>query len=201
MTDPRPRLLLASRSPRRRGLLTTHGVEHDAVDPGVDDADLIYRGPDPAAWAKALAYLKARAGLAHAHPGQVVLAADTVCVLADEVIGQPRDRDDAERIVRSFVGAVHEVLTGVALIPADRSWRDIFIDRATVTWGDVPDDEIESYLDSGAWLGKAGAYNLEERLKAGWSITYEGDPTSIVGLPMEALLPRLDRLHTAEPAA
>ena len=199
--DARPRLLLASRSPRRRDLLATYGIEHDVVDSGVDDSELTYHGPDPAAWARALAYLKARAGAAHAKPGQIVLAADTICVLGDEVIGQPRDRDDAERILRSFVGTTHDVLTGVALVPADRSWRDIFVDRAAVTWGGIPDDEIERYLDSGAWFGKAGAYNLEERLRAGWAITYEGDPTSIVGLPMEALLPRLDRLHAAEPAA
>lgn len=191
-SPPSPRLVLASRSPRRRELLRAHGIDHDAIDPGIDDAELTDAGTDPAEWAMSLAHLKARAGLAKSPPGSIVLGADTVCILDGAVIGQPRDRAHARDILRSFVGVEHGVVTGVALVSSD--WREIFCDRSLVRWGKIPGVEIEAYLDSEQWRGKAGAYNLAERLNAGWAIEYDGDPTSIMGLPMRALAPRLDRV-------
>ena len=71
--------------------------------------------------------------------------------------------------------------------------REVFVDRAEVSWGAVSDAEIDLYVVSGAWRGKAGGYNLRERIDAGWSIEFDGDPTSIMGLPMRALGPRLAR--------
>ena len=70
----------------------------------------------------------------------------------------------------------------------------MFVDTATVTVGDIPGREVNAYVNSGQWRGKAGAYNLDERLEAGWPITFSGDPTTIVGLPMRRLLPLLERL-------
>lgn len=190
----RPRLYLASRSPRRHALLHEAGIEHEVrLAEGLDDADLSPGEVTPECWVASLAYLKARAVADAMDPGDdaVVLGADTICVMGDEIIGQPTDRDDAGRIIRSFRLAEHEVLTGVAMVDREGHLRDLFIDRATVRVGDLPDDSIERYLDSGDWHGKAGAYNLFERLEAGWPIEYSGDGTTIVGLPMRALGDRL----------
>lgn len=188
-------LVLASRSPRRHALLAEAGIEHVAPGAGVDDSLLAMGAASPAEWAASLAYLKARAGAELAESRGLapclVLGADTVCVLGGRVIGQPADRADAEWILRSFCGTTHEVITGVALLDTETGERDVFVDRASVTWGDVPDERIAEYLDSERWRGKAGAYNLGERLDAGWPITYTGDPTTIVGLPMRALCARL----------
>lgn len=188
-----PPLLLASTSPRRRELLAEAGVSHVARSPGVDDADLRPGDVSPAQWVAALSYLKARAGIeasADIEPG-VVLAADTICVLGDRIIGQPRDAADAQAIIRSFEGCAHEVMTGVTILDARSGARDLFVDRATVWVGEIGDESIETYIASGEWKGKAGAYNLTERLAAGWPIRFEGDPTTIVGLPMRRLLQRL----------
>ena len=191
------RLLLASRSPRRRLLLTQHGIEHEAEHPGVDDGVLEQGQVSPEAWAAALAYFKAAAGADRAAAVGLVLGADTVCVNEGEVIGQPRDAADAERIISGFESKRHEVMTGVALVwggpardvarPAHRSHRRIFVDRSRVTFGAVGRERIGAYVKSGQWAGKAGAYNLAERQEAGWPIECEGDPTSVMGLPMRAL--------------
>ena len=110
-----------------------------------------------------------------------------MCVHEGRIIGQPEDRDDAARIIRLFENAEHEVLTGVTLLPGDLTWRDVFVDRSIVRVGEIGDERIEGYLETNDWTGKAGAYNLAERLEAGWPIEFSGDPTSIMGLPMIAL--------------
>ncbi|KAA0215200.1 MAG: septum formation protein Maf [Leptolyngbya sp. PLA3] len=196
--DPLPPVALASRSPRRRELLTSHGVRHEVIDADIDDAELAPGDRDPRSWVMALAYLKAQAGALGSRDamlldGTVFLGADTVCVKDGQIIGQPADEADARRILHLFRDTDHEVLTGVALLDTRTGQRDMFVDVARVHVGHVSDQQIEDYLASGHWRGKAGAYNLSERLEAGWPITYQGDPTSIMGLPMEALTARLSR--------
>lgn len=187
-----PILHLASQSARRRDLLTRHGIAHHASHPGIDDGLLHPGKVPPEHWVAALAYLKAAAGvpLSNHLP---VLGADTVCVKHGQIIGQPSDADDARRILRLLENGSHHVITGVALVWPGSSRREIFTDRAEVHVGDIGDDRIEDYIKSGQWQGKAGAYNLAERLEAGWPIRCDGDPTTVMGLPMRALLPRLAR--------
>ena len=79
----------------------------------------------------------------------------------------------------------------MALIEADTGRRHLFAESARVTFGALGNAEIDRYVSSGAWRGKAGGYNLSERLAAGWPITYRGDATTIMGLPMRALRERL----------
>jgi septum formation protein len=192
-----PRVLLASRSPRRRRMLTERGIEHTAVISGVDDSELVRGGVTAAEWVAALAYFKAAAAheqldAAAFAPGElVVLGADTVVRKGDRIIGQPVDAADAERIVRLLQNGEHDVLTGVAFIDAGTGKRDMWVDRSRVRVGEIGDERIGAYLVSTDWRGKAGAYNLSERLEAGWPIEFEGDPGTIMGLPMERLVDRL----------
>jgi len=189
-----PRLILASSSPRRRELLTRHGVPHEAVEPGIDDAMLSPGSVPPHAWVASLAYLKA-ASVAASLDGPdsaVVLAADTLCLKDGELLGQPRDEADAERIVRLLRGGSHRVLTGVALVCPRTGRRDLFTDLATVSLGFIGDDRIAGYIASGAWRGKAGAYNYAERLADGWPLTCDGDPESVMGLPVRRVIQRLE---------
>lgn len=196
--EPLPPVALASRSPRRRELLTSHGVRHEVIDADIDDGELAPGDQNPRSWVMALAYLKAHAGAVGSRgatvlDGAIFLGADTVCVKDGHIIGQPADEADARRILHLFRDTDHEVLTGVALLNTRSGQRDMFVDVAHVHVGHVSDQQIEAYLASGQWRGKAGAYNLSERLEAGWPITYQGDPTSIMGLPMETLTARLTR--------
>jgi septum formation protein len=198
--EPRLRrhLVLASQSPRRRELLLEHGLEHEAVHPGIDDATLEPTVGVPAEqWVSALAYLKAMAGASACDGDSLVLGADTTCVKVSvdgtEVLGTPRDVKDAERILRRLSDGTHRVVTGVAIVDAATGVREMFTDSATVRVGRLSEEQIEVYLRSGDWKGKAGAYNLRERIAAGWPIEFDGDPGTIMGLPMRLLAPRLRR--------
>jgi septum formation protein len=198
-----PRLVLASQSPRRRQLLASYGLAHEATHPGIDDGVLFPGEVSAEEWVAALAYLKAAAGAdAQRRSGAapaLVLGADTVCVKDGRLIGQPADASDAERILRLLQDGSHEVVTGVAFVRTDEpEARHLWIDRATVQVGHLGEERIRAYVQNGQWRGKAGAYNLAERIEAGWPIQYEGDPTTVMGLPMRGLLSRLERLAAAD---
>jgi len=214
---PHRRLVLASKSPRRRQLLNERGFDHHVVSSGFDDGPLAPGRVSPRQWVAALAHLKAKAGLetlhthhthhehdtAHAHlpPTRLlVLAADTVVVKGDALIGQPRDADDAARIIATLQDGSHHVVTGVALMTTDTvAW---LVDQAHVTVGHIGRERIQRYIDSGDWRGKAGAYNLAERIDDDWPITFQGDPTTIMGLPMRRLEPALrNMLAPPEPSS
>ncbi len=193
------RLVLASRSPRRRDILKAAGVPHQVIDAGVDDALLDAGRVDPGHWVTALAYLKASAGCGvwHAtHPNEraVILGADTVCVADDDIIGKPADADEARATILRFREGQHRVLTGVALLDTASRDRELLVRQSIVRFGPIPDAAVDRYIESEGWRDKAGAYNLFERIDEGWPIAYDGEPGTIVGLPIEALLPRLDRL-------
>lgn len=201
-------LYLASASPRRRLLLAEAGFDPTLAPPGVDDAELTPGRIEPVQWPAALAYLKACAGWRRLTGGGVdpgvVIGADTIVVEDGQIIGQPRDADHARAIIRRLEGAGHAVITGVALLKTDarpREWRVVFADEAHVSVGDVGAERIDDYVASGEWAGKAGAYNLVERVEAGWPITYEGDPGTIMGLPMRMLEPMLEALGVGRAAA
>lgn len=179
-------------------MLDRAGVPHVAVSPGFDDGALTSGKVTPAQWVAALAYLKAsapgpmREGRTR---GSLILSADTVCLLDDRIIGQPRDAEHAREILASMGERSHDVLTGVALIDPRTFRRMLFVDRAVVSVGSLKPEWIDDYLASGAWRGKAGAYNLSERLAAGWPIHVVGDPDTVMGLPMRRLLPLLARIE------
>lgn len=202
----RPRLLLASRSPRRRALLNDFGVPHVAEHPGFDDAMLEPGRVTPEQWVASLAYLKAAIGSEHfpaSSDGSTdyVLGADTVCVKDGRMIGTPQDADEARAIIRALAGGEHRVITGVAILElrgGRHVRRHVFVDDARVRLGSLTDDQVDEYVAGGSWAGKAGAYNLAERIDAGWPIEYDGDPTTIMGLPMQALLPRLRKVGAVQ---
>ena len=188
-----PTLILASRSPRRAKLLREAGLSFTQLDPPYDDPPPT-GVPDP----EAVAVRKAKSLIGRVPDelpgaGAVVVTADTMCVHAGRGVGKPADAADARRMLRQWVEATHEVITGVAILHRARIVGR-FTDTAAVTWGPVADDELEQYVRSGDWRGKAGGYNLFDRRDAGWPINVTGDETTVVGLPMRRLLPMLTAL-------
>ncbi len=196
-------LYLASGSPRRLQLLREGGFEPVVLRTGVDDGGLRSGGVAPEEWAGALAYLKAKAGMEHllgsgmvAGHKFVVLGADTLIVKDGDVIGQARDGVHARSILHRLEGGSHRVVTGVSLLSgAD---RHVLTDAAEVRLGRLGGERIREYVESGGWRGKAGAYNLSERVEAGWPIEYEGDPTTVMGLPMRLLTGLLEEILGVE---
>jgi septum formation protein len=191
-------IILASRSPRRRQLLAEHGFgAHEAAHPGFEDAVLKPATRNPAAWVASLAYLKAWAKVNdRSARSRLVIGADTACLMDGRLIGTPTTPAEAQAMIRGFIGRDHEVLTGVAVVDCrgDEPVRYIFTDTARVRLGRLSEQQIEGYIASGAWHGKAGGYNYREALAAGWPLGHSGDVTTIMGLPMDRLTPLLTRL-------
>lgn len=198
-----PLIWLASRSPRRRQLLTEAGLRHLAEHPGIEDSELLApANAQPEQWVASLAYLKACAGAEMARKRSIgeptlVLGADTACVQNGRLIGTPNSAAEARSMLEQFCSRSHEVVTGVALIGLE-TWetgvpkvRSLFASSAIVKWGNVSGAEIARYLASNAWQGKAGAYNLRERLEAGWPIACSGDPNGVMGLPVSAVVRKI----------
>lgn len=190
-------LVLASSSPRRRQLLGEAGYRVRVVPPTLDDGEL--DAPDSSRahdWVAALAHLKARCVYESLPEDEkarsLVLGSDTVVISRERIIGQPTDEAHARAIIERLADNEHVVASGVALLGPGR--RSVFVDTTRVRVGTIAAEAVEAYLASGDWRGKAGAYNYADRLQAGWDLACEGDPTTIMGLPME----RLKRALAAE---
>jgi septum formation protein len=209
-------LILASKSPRRAELLRDAGLMFSQRTPLFDDPAQPVDHPEPVAHAMDLAKQKALSLADEMQVGGVaspvlLIAADTICVGVDgALIGQPRDKAHAREMIRSFAAATHDVVTGVALMVVDSQRSGglsqignneveqlaVFSDVVPVTFGKLGTDELERYLVSDQWQGKAGGYNLFDRQEAGWPISLpeDSDPTTVVGLPMRILMKQLARL-------
>lgn len=124
---------------------------------------------------------KARAVQA-AHPGRMVLGADTVVFLNDRVLGKPRDREDAKRMLRLLSGAWHEVYTGVCLLTADGR-EDARVDVTRVRFVALSEETISRYALSGEPADKAGAYALQG-IGGMYVDRIEGSYSNVIGLPM-----------------
>ena len=170
-------------------MLAAASIDHQVRAPEIDDGCLRAGSVAARDWVRVLAVMKARSvtGVSRG----TLLGADTVCTMDGVLIGQPADADDAAAMIHSMCGRAHEVLTGWCLRTADGRAIRSGCEVATVRVGDIDDEEIDAYLAGGDWRGKAGGYNLEDRLEAGWPLACEGDPTSVMGLPMERLAKEL----------
>lgn len=173
------KLILASASPRRKELLTLCGIPFIAEQ--ADATEITQGTPEEVTRENAL--LKARA-VAPKHPGDAILAADTVVYEPEStaLLGKPRDLQDARLMLRLLSGKRHSVYTGVCLIAGGR--EQLLCEKADVYFTSLTDDTIEHYLAHESVLDKAGAYAIQGA--AGMFVRrIEGSPTCVIGLPME----------------
>jgi septum formation protein len=178
----RPRLILGSASPRRLDLLAQVGVVPDAIlAPEVDETPA--RGEAPRACALRLALAKAEA--VPAEPDDLVLAADTVVALGRRMLGKPADAAEAAAFLRLLSGRRHAVLTAVALRRGPRRWSRAV--ETAVRFKRLDGPEIDGYLASGEWQGKAGGYAIQGRA-AGLIPWISGSYSNVVGLPLTETL-------------
>jgi len=176
----RPRLVLASASPRRRDLLAQVGVLPDTVDPPALD-ETPRRGELPAAYAARMAGEKA-AAVAPRHPGAYVLAADTVVAAGRRILPKPADRKAAESCLTLLSGRRHRVYGALCLhAPDGRVARRTA--QTQVRMKRLHPDEIAWYLDSGEWAGKAGGYAIQGAAAA-FVPWIGGAHATVVGLPV-----------------
>ncbi len=175
------KLILASKSPRRAEILRAVGWEFEAIAADIDETR--HESEDAVSYVKRLARTKAET-VARKTSAPLVLGADTVVVVDQEILGQPRDDEDARRMLRLLSGRWHEVLTGVALVRAGTPSK-VLIDFATtrVRFAPLSEDEINWYVSTGEPRGKAGAYGIQGRA-ALFIEEIQGDYFNVVGLPV-----------------
>jgi septum formation protein len=193
MTTPaQPRLILASRSPRRRELLRDAGYEFDIVVPGESAESGVCTGESPAELVARLAKQKAM-DVARRRGDGIVLGCDTVVECRGRILGKPSGAEDARAMLVSLRGREHAVYSGLCLWrrPDDRVLVDVAATRLAMDA--IPDAAIGEYLASGAWEGKAGAFGYQDRL--GWIHIVEGSESNVVGLPIELLATMLDAIQ------
>ena len=172
------RLVLASRSPRRAGLLTRAGYTFEVAPADIDER--VRDSESPPDHVRRLAREKA-ALVARDHPGAIVLGADTVVVVDHDILGKPVDDSDATRMLRRLSGRTHVVLTGVALHAPNHQWCDV--DSTRVTFRELTAEDVSWYVGSGEPGGKAGAYAIQG-LASRFVTRIEGSYANVVGLPV-----------------
>jgi septum formation protein len=181
-TSSSPRLVLASASPRRRELLMEAGFEDFLVHPAEIDEDDYPAGSLPADIALFLARGKARA-VAVNFPEDVVLAADTVVAFGDRPLAKPADADDARKMLSLLEGTTHLVITGVAVQCIGNGFEQARRVMSAVRMRHLTSKQINDYVASNDWQGKAGGYGIQDQDPFVTCVT--GCHTNVVGLPMK----------------
>jgi len=178
------RIILASNSPRRRELLAGLGIDFTVkVISGIDESwphDL--KGQDIPLYIsreKAVPYKPLIA------PDELVITADTIVYVDGNVLGKPRDKADAQRMLHLISGRWHEVITGVTLMTTAKEHS--FAVTTKVKFGNLTDDEINRYVESGMPMDKAGAYGIQEWIGYVGVEAIEGSYFNVVGLPVQRL--------------
>jgi septum formation protein len=168
-------LTLASASPRRRELLSMLGFDFSILIPEIDETP--FPEEQPRTYAERLASEKAHA----IDTDGLVIAADTIVVKGETILGKPTDDGDARRMLRSLSDASHEVITGVCLRDTIRTV--VFSVSTSVVFRRLSDDEIDTYIATGEPMDKAGAYAIQAGA-APMIRSIEGSYTNVVGLPL-----------------
>ncbi|HBA82541.1 MAG TPA: septum formation inhibitor Maf [Verrucomicrobia bacterium] len=196
----KPEIVLASSSPRRRDLLSLIGIAFRVFEPQVEEKP---RGSETAReYALRNAVEKARQVARHMPSGgkelsarYIVVAADTIVTIHERILEKPRDREHARAMLQSLSGQRHEVITGLCVLglgwPKGPREKSLLV-RTEVDMKSLTDDEIESYIDSGEPMDKAGSYAVQGRgcymIRA-----VNGSYTNVVGLPLSELVDILEQ--------
>lgn len=172
------KVILASESPRRRELLSSLGINYTTSSSGIEE---VFDTSIPLEEAlKRVAYQKAEA-VAKQYPNDVVLGADTIVVVDDQILGKPENDDEARKMLRMLSGREHRVLTGTAILYQNES--ETYVEETKVTFYELEEEMIDWYIATKEPKDKAGAYGIQGK----GSILVkriEGDYYNVVGLPL-----------------
>ena len=191
MDAPQSPLILASQSPRRKSLMHEYGYSF-LVHPPSDTAEGgICSGETPPELVVRLAKQKAE-DVAKQYEHAVIIGCDTVAECMGTVLGKPVDIDDARRMLTMLRGKDHRVLSGLCIWKRPSDKVTLKLDITTLHMDEVTDSQIEAYLATDKWQGKAGAFGYQDGWD--WLHVIQGSETNVIGLPMEVLSDALSRI-------
>jgi septum formation protein len=180
--------ILASNSPRRKQLLEWAEVDFEVLVESTDET--FPEGSSPESAAMHIAQNKAIALQQKTEESRTIIAADTIVVLDGEIIGKPKDRDDAVRIIQKLQSRKHVVITGVCIMNASHSQR--FADTTEVEFHPLKKEQIERYVDKYQPYDKAGAYAIQEWIGVVGIKRIHGDFYNVMGLPVSRVVQALE---------
>mgnify|MGYP003331049819 CR=1 FL=1 len=184
------KIILASQSPRRKQLLEWAEIDFEVI---VSDSDETYPdGLNMEEIAIHIARNKALAVSEKTGKSKTILAADTIVVCDNEVIGKPKDRPDALQIIRKLSGKNHHVITGVCILYGEKEIS--FSDTTTVSFHELTDEQIAFYVDKYQPYDKAGAYAIQEWIGVIGIRSISGDFYNVMGLPVSRVIQHLQTL-------
>ena len=187
------RIILASSSPRRIEMMKNNGYNPEIIPADVDETILIEMSCESAAMAMALkkaAYIAEKLNDSNA----IIIAADTIVVYGDEIMGKPVDRNDALRMLGRLKNSSHQVMTGVSIIDTSTNLKHCFCDVTDVCFKDYSDEELFAYVDTDEPYDKAGAYAIQGTFGQ-YIDHFEGDYDNVVGLPWYRVEETLNKLN------
>ena len=178
-------IILASASPRRKELMEKEiSSSFSIIVSDIDESLSFKKYQDVRDIVKDISLRKCLA-VANDHPSDLVIAADTVVVLGNEIIGKPKDKDDAYRILKELSNQEHYVYTGYALKQNDKLVQGIV--KSTVNFNKLSDELINAYIASGSPLDKAGAYGVQDNNKFPIVKKISGSMNNIIGFPTDEI--------------
>ena len=187
-----PPIILASNSPRRKSLLELIDLQFKVIASSVHEdfnIDL-----NPIEFAKHYANLKAL-DIAQKYPDSLVIGADTIVVLDEEIIGKPKDENDSKLMLRKLSGRTHTVITGVSLVWKENNIVDTFNEETKVTFQHLTDKQIQFYIDNYNPLDKAGSYGIQD-----WFAVcvkkIDGCFYNVMGMPLSNFYNRFSKIIT-----
>ena len=188
-------IILASQSPRRKQLLEWADLAFQVYVKETEES--FPPGTSPTEAAIMVARQKAAAVASEFPPEQLILAADTMVVLGDRIIGKPKSREEAMEILSALSGTQHVVVTGVVLRRGTEEWS--FSDSTRVHFHPLSSDDIRYYVDRYQPFDKAGAYAIQEWIGVVGIRSVEGDFYNVMGLPVSRVVQLLREVNSSDP--
>ncbi len=186
------KLILASSSPRRMQLMAEHGYRFEVVHPGEAAECGICSRETPPEMVARLAWQKAGDVASRVERG-IVIGCDTVAECCGIILGKPKNRDHAREMLSLLRGRDHHVYSGLCLWVRPGEEHHVQVDVTRLVMDPISDAELDAYLETEQWEGKAGAFGYQDGLD--WVHVIEGSESNVVGLPMEMLARMLERIE------
>ncbi|MBO6620596.1 MAG: septum formation inhibitor Maf [Balneola sp.] len=181
------KIILASQSPRRKKLLEQLGLQFEVIPSSVNENN---DEPDPVKLVESLAFQKAN-DVSKSNPESLIIGSDTVVVYKNKILGKPENKNEASIMLNELSGKQHFVYTGVALIKTDHQSSIAnslnFSETTIVHFSKLDQSEIDSYINTGSPMDKAGSYGIQDDWGAVFVKQIEGDFYNVVGLPINRL--------------
>ena len=185
------KIILASTSPRRLEILKTLGINFEAISPDYDENIIGLSFSYEAI--ESIALNKGKSVLEKTDESALVISADTVVVLGNEVLGKPKDKDDAIKMLKKLNNKTHFVVTSIAIIDKDKNKELLESTTSYVTFNNLSENDILSYVEEFKPLDKAGSYGIQE-LPERFIQNIKGEFDNIVGLPTKTLIKMLQHI-------